>query len=344
MRKLLQLFGVGGLLLFLPITIKTQWNNYLPCDGQIAWVENAVSLQNPDILFSGSFTIEGWLYFNQAEAPVTVFSVRGEDNTLLYRLGKGNGRRFYFEVADAQNKIWRVSGDEPVSVGEWVHVAGVFEKTADETDQLALYVNGRRIALVAEKMALRSTEKIAPSVHLRLLGESDVPPFSGRLDEFRISSTARYTQPIIASLDNTFASDPSTLALWHFDEPVGSLIAADASGHGWDLIIARNRNRWPVKLDGFKVSGYGAASLLLSWKMKNEKELSGIEVQRRHADENFARIGYLPSHGLENRQFSYSFTDMPESPGRYYYRLKMLHTEGQYRFSPEVGISFAASR
>jgi hypothetical protein len=341
---LLQFFGVGGLLLFLPITIKTQWNNYLPCDGQIAWVENAASLQSADILFSGSFTIEGWLYFNQAEAPVNVFSVRGEDNTLLARLGKENGQRFYFEVAEAENKIWRASGDGPVPVGEWVHVAGVFEKSAGATDHLSLYVNGRRIALLNEERALHSTGKNTRSIHVRLLGESDAPPFSGRLDEFRISSTARYTQPAIASLDNTFASAPSTVALWHFDEPVGSLIAADASGHGFDLVVARSKNRWPLKLDDFKVSGYGAASLLLSWKMKNEKELSGIEVQRRHADENFSRIGYVPSHGLEHRQFSYSFTDAPRDPGRYYYRLKMLHTEGQYRFSPEVGIRFAASR
>ena len=343
MRRLLQTLGVAASLLLFPISIKTQWNNYLPCDGKIAWAELPASFRTSNLIFSNNFTVEGWFYLNQADAPAPVLAMHQEDNALVYRLGKDIGQKFYFELADAHGRLCRVIANALVASGEWLHLAGVLQSRSDGLADLALYVNGRRVAMAHEKIDLpdQITSQAERSV-LRLAGDADGQVLSGRLDEVRISTTARYTGPVISSLDNTFAEDAATAALWHFDEPYGRTFAIDASGHNHDLTIIRNKQPWSVRLADFSAEKYSAATLLLSWKTKNETDLAAIEVQRRSALENFARIGYLPAHGGRDQSHLYQFTDVPTEDGRYYYRLKMLNNAGYYRFSPEVGINFAA--
>lgn len=342
MRRILQTLGVMGTLLFFPISIKTQWNNCLPCDGQIAWAELPTSSNTANLIFPDSFTLEGWLYLNQADAPALLLSLRTEDGRLIYRLGKEIGQRFYFELGDAQGKMWRAMAHALVAAGEWIHVAGVLQKDDNGPDILSLYVNGRRLNMAQQETELSGQGVPPQSCRLRLAGEPDAQMLSGRLDEVRISSTARYTEPLISSMTNTFSIDAATVALWHFDEPFGSPIVADVSGKGLDLALVGNNIPWSVRLEDFTAKRYGAASLLLAWKTSNEREVFGIEVQRRNALENFACIGFLPAHGTGDQQFSYNFTDMPEKNGRYYYRLKMLNSSGHYRFSPEVGVDFVA--
>ncbi len=54
------------------------------------------------------------------------------------------------------------------------------------------------------------------------------------IDEFRISRGLRYTDIFIVP-STVFISDVDTAALWHFDEPMNSVIFADASSHGNSL-------------------------------------------------------------------------------------------------------------
>lgn len=344
LRKILQIIAVGTSLFLLPTTIKTQWNNYLPCDGLIVGAELSTSQPASELIPTGSFTIEGFLYFNQSEAAVTLLSLRDENDTVLYRLGKQGESLFYFDITDAHGKTWRVAAEETVPTGQWVHLAGVLQKEKHDYDALSLYINGARRGFVRDEIDLvtqGSTENQHPV--LKLVGDGEKEIFSGRLDEVRISSCPRYTAPIVSSLDNTFSADSATIALWHFDEPFGGTSLADASIHGFELSLARSSTIWPLTLDDFAVSNYGKASLLLTWKTKNERELDGIEVQRRSALENFESIGFLPAHGLGNKQFDYNFSDIPNEDGRYYYRLKLEHSDGQCRFSSEVGVDFTAS-
>jgi hypothetical protein len=341
---LLQIACIGAALFLVPTTIKTQWNNYLPCDGQIAWAELSASQPAVDLIPSGSFTIEGWLYFNQADAPACLLSLRNsEDNTPICRLGKEVGRSFYFEITDAAGKTWRVLANEEAPTGQWMHLAGVFQKQDQELDVLSIYVNGIRRGMLRESIELSpQTALHNESPTLKLAGEKESGMFSGRLDEVRISSCPRYLTQAISSLDDTFSADSATLALWHFDEPFGSTSLADASVHGFDLCLARSTTVWPMTLDDFNAANFGSGSILLSWKTRNEAQLDGIEVQRRNALDNFECIGFVPSHGMAMKKFSYDFSDAPEANGRYYYRLKLMNTAGHYRFSPEVGVDFAA--
>ena len=343
MRKTIQFFAVGAALFFLPTAIKTQWNNYLPCDGQIAWAELQFSGHSSELIGAGSFTVEGWLYLNQADSPVSILSVRGQDEALFYRLGKENGNSFYFEVSDSRGATRRVVADELIPAGQWIHIAGVFLQRNDDLDEMSIYLNGNRRAFSRDEIDLFAKESAeARQAIIRLAGEPGSEIFSGRLDETRISSCARYTRQAIPSLDASFSADSATIALWHFDEPFGNRIVTDVSINSFDLTLTKSTAVWPLALDDFSVRDFGSYTLLLSWQTKNERELYGIEVQRRNALENFECVGFLPAHGAAGEKFDYSFTDTPQTGGRYYYRLKMLNAAGNSRFSQEVGVDFVS--
>ena len=64
-------------------------------------------------------------------------------------------------------------------------------------------------------------------------------PFEGAIDELRISDVARYRGRRIEVPVGRFERDAHTLALWHFDEPPGSLRYEDSSGNGNALFSSR---------------------------------------------------------------------------------------------------------
>ena len=73
-----------------------------------------------------------------------------------------------------------------------------------------------------------------------------IVPLDGAIDELRISNVARY-HGIPPIPEGNFKRDLHTMALWHFDEPIGSLRYEDSSGRGNTLISSRF---FPVNLKG----------------------------------------------------------------------------------------------
>ena len=62
-------------------------------------------------------------------------------------------------------------------------------------------------------------------------------PFTGYIDEVRISSKARYDVKRKGFTPrNKFKKDHATIALWHFDEPSGTRKFSDVSGHAHHLV------------------------------------------------------------------------------------------------------------
>jgi len=76
-----------------------------------------------------------------------------------------------------------------------------------------------------------------------------IKSFNGAIDELRISNVARYQGESIA-LPGRFNPDPYTMALWHFDEPIGSSSYEDSSGNGNTLFLkefnVEQRGKLPV--------------------------------------------------------------------------------------------------
>ena len=207
---------------------------------------------------ASDFTIEFWMRALASEntsAPVgggaNIDWIYG--NILLDRDRYNQDRKFGLSIAGGV-VVFGVSGDgtgdytlvgsTPVLDGLWHHVA-VQRRRAD--GRLEIYVDGALDALASGALGpdgdVSYPDNGVPgnfcggpctnSDPFLVLGAEkhdagpSYPSYSGWLDELRLSTTLRYagtfTPPAMP-----FVSDPSTAALYHFDEGLGNVVHDDS--------------------------------------------------------------------------------------------------------------------
>ncbi len=124
-----------------------------------------------------------------------------------------DGKCLFYEQSSYENNIG------PSEKDKWRHLALTFQ-SAPRT--VSLFDNGKKHSLSI------SNQSSAPAFHntrplhitnLWALGNAtpDYEPFTGTLDELRISKVIRYSSDFQPP-SKPLAVDPNTLALWHFDE------------------------------------------------------------------------------------------------------------------------------
>lgn len=186
------------------------------------------------INFSGPFTLEAWI-------NPTRITGANQDIVLKWSFSSGySGQRSYFlqintgalhgKVSlDGTNNTGASAAGTGLTIGEWQHVAGVFDGVS-----MSVFINGARVA---------STPSTGPGPHYPgfspvNIGGQNSPtfePFSGYIDEVRVSDIARYTSNFVPSTVE-FEPDEHTAILAHFDEGVGS-ITDNAGLQGSDCVI-----------------------------------------------------------------------------------------------------------
>ncbi|WP_343549680.1 DUF2341 domain-containing protein [Ralstonia sp.] len=124
---------------------------------------------------NGTFTVSAWVRPEKLAAGQVIYARRDAANEFV--LGVDNGVPF------VQVNGQRSAPGQPVRDGQWSHVAA----TADEQG-VHLYVNGAGAATLAAHMpALNSAAAVGGDAP----GGSGLNPFSGAIDELRLSKTAR---------------------------------------------------------------------------------------------------------------------------------------------------------
>ena len=73
-------------------------------------------------------------------------------------------------------------------------------------------------------------------------------------------------------------------------------------------------------------------SILLNWKTAAEQQFAGFELQRSQDGSSFSKIHWAAGKGAANNQYSFDDKNVREGV-RYYYRLKMLNTDGSFSYS-----------
>lgn len=91
----------------------------------------------------------------------------------------------------------------------------------------------------------------------------------------------------------------------------------------------------PVELTSFTANVSGKR-VTLNWTTATEINNYGFEVERKQAQGNWNKIGFVNGHGNSNSAKEYSYTDKGLAPGKYLYRLKQIDTDGTYEYSNEV--------
>ena len=189
---------------------------------------NASALDSPtlDLGTSGkSFTIEAWVYVDPSDVNPWPSS---EKRNVAF---KNQAYRLYVEF---KRKVFAGTDDTSFSfyssfwwtytrtglnwLGGWYHLAAVFDNNADS---ISLYLDGFRL------MNTSFNQDNYNSAATLFIGNG----WKGRIDELRFSDTVRYSGPAYNIQTTPFTNDANTIALWHFDEPIGSTSFADSSGN-----------------------------------------------------------------------------------------------------------------
>jgi len=136
----------------------------------------------PDLNPGGAITVEGWL---RRDAAV------GAYDPVIKKAGSRGGTAGGYSLEFSGNNIlfwvyngaWRSSISAPIALGQWYHVAGVYDGS-----QLTLYVNGQPVGTPVST----SGSIVASSNPLRLGNDPSNPTrfFKGLLDEVSIYSQA----------------------------------------------------------------------------------------------------------------------------------------------------------
>jgi hypothetical protein len=104
-------------------------------------------------------------------------------------------------------------------------------------------------------------------------------------------------------------------------------------GTSWGII--------PVELTSFIATTSGN-NVKLSWSTATELNNSGFEVERRTANGEWRKIGFVKGAGTTTTAQNYSYVDKELSVGKYYYRLKQVDFDGSYEYSKSVEVDIDA--
>ncbi len=97
----------------------------------------------------------------------------------------------------------------------------------------------------------------------------------------------------------------------------------------------------PVELTSFSANSVNGNVELL-WKTATEKNNNGFDVERKSANSEFVKIGFVKGNGTTTNLSSYSFTDKNVNTN-YSYRLKQIDFDGTFTYSSIVNVSAGQS-
>lgn len=95
----------------------------------------------------------------------------------------------------------------------------------------------------------------------------------------------------------------------------------------------------PVELTSFSANSVNG-NVELIWKTATEKNNNGFDVERKSANSDFVKIGFVKGNGTTTNLSSYSFTDKnTNAKSSYSYRLKQVDFDGTFTYSNIVNVS-----
>jgi biopolymer transport protein ExbB len=222
------------------------------------------------------FTFSAWVKPDQTSGDQLLLARRDGSNSLLVGLSQG--------VAFVEVNGQRSLASQPLSVGQWQHVA----LTADAS-QMHLYVNGREASVLAGPMPAFNTSMAVgadiPASAVAVVGSIPAPasnylPFSGAIDELRLSKVAR--SPALILADASAQGAESKLLVYGVDEK--------QSGFGFGslgfLLHA-------VPMDAWVIIGVLVLMMIQSWivMIRKSRSVSRVTDANRRFRDRFADVG-----------------------------------------------------
>ncbi|HET9221878.1 MAG TPA: LamG-like jellyroll fold domain-containing protein, partial [Roseiflexaceae bacterium] len=170
---------------------------------------------------TGTQTIEAWIRpsTNNQNSIVLLTS----DDNAGWSLELENGRVTWWVAPSSGQWVVARNSNVTLAAGTWYHVAVTYSGGTAR-----VYVNGNAGSATA-------VGAITQGPWFRLGGLAAYSFFSGQIDEVRLSKSVRYSGAFTPPATR-FATDGSTLALYHLDAGSGQTVA-DSSGNGYNLTL-----------------------------------------------------------------------------------------------------------
>jgi hypothetical protein len=182
-------------------------------------------------VYSDSLSVEAWINPTNLTGVHRIVHMHG--TVSLYSEGS-NLVMWFFDNTGA-NMWFPATTTNPLTAGEWTHVAGTYKYNGDGTAIAKFYVNGNLVAtqtLSSGALPLGN----ARNVNWLMLGSTSwgTEYFEGKMDEVRISNVVREYEPVAAAnltdWTKPFDPDASTIFLFHTELDNGNPIFVVNSG------------------------------------------------------------------------------------------------------------------
>lgn len=138
--------------------------------------------------------------------------------------------------------------------------------------------------------------------------------------------------------NDTISDDPTPTydAIWFF-APDGS----DTTVIWLDHVTWNPNGEVPVELVSF-VASVDKNVVDLRWVTATELNNKGFEIQRRTENASYQSIAFVQGKGTTTQVNGYTYSDVVDQAGIYYYRLKQVDFDGTYEYSNEVMVNIIA--
>ena len=210
-----------------------------------------------------AFTFSAWLRLDQASGEQLILARREGSQSLLIGVSQG----LPFVEIDGQ----RAAATQALAPAQWQHLA-----LTAEGSKVTLYINGRESAALAQAMpAFNSVMAIGADPQ-----EGALQPFSGAIDELRLSKIARPAALLLA--DATSQGAESKLVAYGVDE--------EQSGFGFgSLGFLLNA----VPIDAWVIIAVLVLMMFQSWiiMLRKNRSLSRVTAANEDFRVQFAKVG-----------------------------------------------------
>ncbi|QLG92845.1 DUF2341 domain-containing protein [Pseudomonas yamanorum] len=217
----------------------------------------------------GALTFSAWLRLDQASGEQLVLARREGTQSLLLGLNQG----MPFVEIDGQRAV----STQPLNPGQWQHLA-----FTAEGEKVTLYVNGRETASLAAAVPAFNSQMAIGADLPAVAGApaSTYLPFTGAMDELRLSKVARPASLLLA--DASAQGAESKLVVYGVDE--------EQSGFGFGSLGFLLK---AVPVDAWVIILVLVAMMFQSWIIMYRKNRMVGQVSRANElfREQFAQIG-----------------------------------------------------
>jgi hypothetical protein len=206
-----------------------------------------VDLHNPtDLNFSGSITLEAWIKPQSSTGLQDIithgYQVGSSNAEVFLRINAGN-----YEVGSWNGNTASASAAMPASdLGQWVHLAGVYDSSAQKW---LLYRDGVLIASSATRQGALAVNGMDWAIGARGTGTERF--FQGSIDNVSIWNVARNAGQVQTDLGtNLVGNETGLVACYRLDETSGATVIDATANHNNGTLGGGNSAQMPTRVAG----------------------------------------------------------------------------------------------